>query len=113
MIAAPEGSCATCGAQKPRQFTHGPLTVQIGPRAAWWRGKPLPHLHPAKHAILYLLCEHEKVDHFALQMVGIGPDADPKALSVQIAQLRRQLPREVQILSIRGWGYQLSIAQPA
>ena len=99
-------TCPTCGAVRAQRCTRGPLTTQIGPPGVWWRGEPLA-LSPSQHAILHLLCQRGLADHFALGLVALGPDAKEHTIHVRLSQMRRRLPRELQIESIFGWGYRL------
>lgn len=91
------------------------LDVRYGPLTVFWKGLPL-RLTPSCKSLLAFLAEHGRASFFALEMVGIGPDAGPKTLSVQLCHLRRVLERagvSVEIRSIRGWGYELVQEQAA
>lgn len=101
--------CPLCNVPKAERHTRGPLTTQLNPPAAWWRGKPLPVTgYPLK--LLDLLCHLGKASLFAVQVAGSGEDANPETIRTVISQLRRNLPNGARITSIHGWGYELILA---
>ncbi|QQV76541.1 response regulator transcription factor [Sphingomonas aliaeris] len=102
--------CRECGAHSAQRVSRGPLTVQIDPDAAYWRGKLLP-IVGYRLRILHLLCSRGRASHFAIAIAGSGPDSGASTVSVQISLLRRQLPKGVEIKPIRGFGYELTITE--
>lgn len=100
--------CHACGASTPQRASRGPLTVQLDPPRATWRGLPL-RLNKTHIAMLHMLCIRPELSHFGMQIVAAGADASAETAKVQITHLRKRLPEGVTIEAIFGWGYRLVV----
>lgn len=98
--------CPLCNAPKAERHTRGPLTTQLSPPGAWWKGKPLL-VTGYQLQLLDLFCRLGKASHFAVQAIGAGENAAPATIQTVICGLRKKLPNGARIISIFGWGYEL------
>ena len=100
--------CVECGVRRGARYQLDDLIVEEHPICAFWRGEPLD-LNSMQIQILLLLLKSSCVTQADLVRV-ISVRGVVASVRVRISQLRSILPKEIEIVSVHGKGYQLRVA---
>jgi DNA-binding response OmpR family regulator len=105
--------CSGCGRPLPSQIARGPLLVREHPDQVFWAGLRVDGVTPTQARLLKLLLRIGRCSATALHLL-LSEEAEANTLNVHISRLRRRLERasrgQVTIRNIRGFGYELEIA---
>jgi DNA-binding response OmpR family regulator len=102
--------CPECGQPTdPPRSERGPLVALADPPAVYYRGVRLA-LSPQQARILGLLVREGWASYAMIDLAAMSLKSSAAATKVEIYNIRRNLPRGVEIVNEYGRGYRLDVA---